>query len=43
MADRDPRVTSTLDRLPEELRMEAFERLFQACENPKFEPEVKFG
>ena len=32
---------STLDRLPEELRTEAFERLFQACEISSFEPEVK--
>ena len=32
---------STLDRLPEELRTEAFERLFQACEISRFEPEVK--
>ena len=31
----------TLDRLPEELRTEAFERLFQACEIARFEPEVK--
>ena len=41
MADRYSRVTSTLDRLPEELRTEAFERLFQACEISRFEPEVK--
>ena len=42
MADRYPRVTSTLDRwLPEELRTEAFERLFQACEISRFEPKVK--
>ena len=32
---------STLDRLPDELRTEAFERLFQACEIARFEPEVK--
>ena len=32
---------STLDRLPEELRTEAFERLFQACEIGRFEPDVK--
>ena len=31
----------TLDRLPDELRTEAFERLFQACEIARFEPEVK--
>ena len=30
-----------LDRLPDELRTEAFERLFQACEIARFEPEVK--
>ena len=41
MADRYSRVISTLDRLPEELRTEAFERLFQACEISRFEPEVK--
>ena len=41
MADRYSRIISTLDRLPEELRTEAFERLFQACEISKFEPEVK--
>ena len=41
MADRYSRVTCTLDRLPEELRTEAFERLFQACEISRFEPEVK--
>ena len=34
---------STLDRLPEELRTEAFERLFQACEISRFEPEVKLN
>lgn len=32
---------STLDRLPDELKTEAFERLFQACEIARFEPEVK--
>ena len=32
---------NTLDKLPEELRTEAFERLFQACEIARFEPEVK--
>ena len=32
---------STLDRLPDELRTEAFERLFKACEIARFEPEVK--
>ncbi|HIS23537.1 MAG TPA: PD-(D/E)XK nuclease family transposase, partial [Candidatus Cryptobacteroides intestinipullorum] len=31
----------TLDRLPESLRMQAFERLFEACEIAKFEPERK--
>ncbi len=31
----------TLDRLPDELRTEAFERLFQACEIGRFEPDVK--
>ena len=31
----------TLDRLPDELRAEAFERLFQACEIARFDPEVK--
>ena len=31
----------TLDRLPEELRTKAFERLFRACEVAKFSPEVK--
>ena len=31
----------TLDKLPDELRTEAFERLFQACEIARFEPEVK--
>ena len=41
MADRYSRIISTLDRLPEELRTEAFERLFQACEISRFEPEVK--
>ena len=41
MADRYSRIISTLDRLPEELRTEAFERLFQACEISSFEPEVK--
>ncbi len=34
-------MTGTLDRLPDELRTEAFERLFQACEIARFEPEVK--
>ena len=33
-------MTGTLDRLPDELRTEAFERLFQACEIARFEPEV---
>lgn len=32
---------STLDRLPDGLKTEAFERLFQACEIAKFQPEVK--
>ena len=32
---------STLDRLPDGLRTEAFERLFQACEIARFDPEVK--
>ena len=32
---------STLDRLPDELKTEAFERLFQACEIARFEPDVK--
>ena len=32
---------NTLDRLPDELRTEAFERLFKACEIARFEPEVK--
>ena len=32
---------STLDKLPDKLRTEAFERLFQACEIARFEPEVK--
>ena len=32
---------NTLDRLPDELRTEAFERLFQACEIARFEPDVK--
>lgn len=32
---------STLDRLPGKLRTKAFERLFQACEIARFEPEVK--
>ena len=41
MADRYSRIISTLDRLPEELRTETFERLFQACEISRFEPEVK--
>ena len=41
MADRYSRIISTLYRLPEELRTEAFERLFQACEISRFEPEVK--
>ena len=31
----------TLDRLPEELRVRAFERLFEACEIAKFTPEEK--
>ena len=31
----------TLDRLPESLRMQAFERLFEACEIARFEPERK--
>ena len=31
----------TLDRLPEELRVKAFERLFEACEIAKFTPEEK--
>ena len=31
----------TLDKLPDELRTEAFERLFQACEIARFETEVK--
>lgn len=31
----------TLDRLPEKLRLEAFERLFKACEIAKFTPEVR--
>lgn len=32
---------STLDRLPDGLRTEAFERLFKACEIARFDPEVK--
>ncbi len=32
---------NTLDKLPDELRTEAFERLFKACEIARFEPEVK--
>ena len=31
----------SLDRLPEELRVRAFERLFEACEIAKFTPEEK--
>ena len=31
----------TLDRLPESLRTQAFERLFEACEIARFEPERK--
>ena len=31
----------TLDRLPEGLRVKAFERLFRACEVAEFSPEVK--
>ena len=31
----------TLDRLPDELRVKAFERLFEACEIAKFTPEEK--
>ncbi len=31
----------TLDRLPDGLRAEAFERLFKACEIARFDPEVK--
>ena len=34
---------STLDRLPDELRAEAFERLFKACEIARFDPEVKLS
>ena len=30
-----------MDRLPEELRVRAFERLFEACEIAKFTPEEK--
>ena len=43
MADRYSRIISTLDRLPEELRTEAFDRLFHACEISRFEPEVKLN
>ena len=32
---------NTLEKLPDGLRTEAFERLFQACEIARFEPEVK--
>ncbi len=31
----------TLDRLPEDLRIKAFERLFEACEIAKFDPDTK--
>ena len=31
----------TMERLPEELRIEAFERLFEACEISRFTPEEK--
>ena len=31
----------TLDRLPEDLRVKAFERLFEACEIAKFDPDTK--
>ena len=34
-------MNSTLEKLPDGLRTEAFERLFQTCEIARFEPEVK--